>query len=454
MRRGAANRVGIALVIALVVAVGGRGRALAHPPPLGTGLWWVPQPSSSSERLVIRTPRGFLLESQTPGDFRFLCNEALGVADGEDASFAQLRGVALLVATYAKGVIRGTPDGCSWAPVPGAMTAPAFDVVAVDPDATALVVGGTASSGDHFWAGRDGATMWSALANDEIPYTRVRVAPSAPGRVYLTGLGLDLAGRLVHRLGVSDDGGATVTQVDLSLEANDLQARILDVDPTRPDHLYLRVESNSAQLPERLLMSRDAGRSFSVGPLLHDLQGFAQSDDGMRVWAGGKEGIYRSDDGGASFDSTPGEALTSVTCLAFHRGRLYACGVLDHQLVVAESDDQGGSFRKLFSFDQVRASVDCPAMDGAPSPVTVCASSLEHWRSELGTLDPTTAGGTGGGAGSSGAPSGTGASPGPQPSRGGASGCNVAGPGEVLGVGPCVALVAFALRWRRRPARG
>jgi hypothetical protein len=162
-------------------------------------------------------------------------------------------------------------------PVPGVTTAPAFDVTVVPSgsDTTAYVVGGVTHEGDHFWAGAGAGTVWSALANSDVPYTRVRVAASNPSRVYLTGIGLSDTGMAVHRLGVSDDGGKTVVDRLLDLGPMDLQARVLDVDPRHADHLYVYVESNSAEIPERVLLSQDGGQSFTTGPTMHNIVAFA-----------------------------------------------------------------------------------------------------------------------------------------------------------------------------------
>lgn len=401
---------------------------------MGTGLWWLPSGGggggATGERLVVRTPRGFLFEAApATHDMRFLCNEAVGVQDGEDASFAMAGGNDLLITTFANGIMRAPPDACRWSTVANVMATPAFDVTVVSSGAgsIAYVVSGTPNQGQHFWAAHDGATSWSPMANSAYPYTRVRAAPSDPARIYLSGIAASAAGTAVHRLGVSTDGGRTVADHLLDLGPNDLQARVLEVDPTRPDHVYVYVESNSAELPERILSSADAGQTFTAGPTMHQILGFAQSDDGRRVWVGGREGLALSTDGGATFSAPVGTAITNVSCLAFHAGRLYACGVVASQLVVAVSDDSGESFAKIFSFDQVKQTPDCPAAGDGGAPADICAASLDHWRTELGTADA--------GAGSAvdaGAPSpggGSGGSPGvaPPPPGGGASGCALAG---------------------------
>lgn len=439
-------RLGPAIAAALAV-LGGGGGAWAHSPPLGTGLWWVPSPGAAGERLVIRTPRGLLLESDSAkNDFGFLCNESLSVADGEEASFASLNGDVLLLATWATGLMRGSADGCGWTPV-AEVARPAFDVVAAGTtgEASAYVVGGSSNAGDHFWAAADDGTAWSPLANSDYPYSRIRVAPSRPGRVYLTGLGLGADNRLMQRLGVSNDGGRTVDERFVELGPQDLQARVLGVNPLDPDRLHLYFEAVSADLPERVAVSNDAGRSFTDVATLHDIRGFAQAPDGKGVWVGGREGIVRSSDGGQTF-SQPLAAVTRVTCLAFHRERLYACGVLGNQLVVAVSDDAGETFRTFFTFDQVSRSVECAGGGAAVSPAVTCAQALAHWRSEVAPPASSPGEPTPGGGGSGGAPS-------PSTVQPRTSGCAVGGAGHGAELEPTGILVIAALALGVRGAR-
>jgi hypothetical protein len=446
-----------AWVVAALVVLAGGARALAHPPPEGSGLYWVPvaggaSASSSAEHLFIRTQRGFLVQSSTTNDFRLLCNLFTGVQDGEDASFANLGGGAAIMTTYAKGALIGSSDGCTWSPVTSVMTTPAYDVAVtgVAPNTTAYIVGGTPDQGDHFWAGQHEATNWSTLANtDQQPYTRVRVAASNPNRLYVSGISLTASAMAIHRLGVSDDGGKTIVDRTIALGPSDLQARVLDVDRLHPDHIYVYVESTSDEIAERVIVSDDAGQSFTTAVTLHAIAGFAQSDDGARVWIGGKEGIYRSIDGGHSF-APVASPMTTVTCLAFHNGHLYGCGFLNNQLMVALSDDDGDTFNKIMSFDQVTQAADCPQLDPNAAPSTVCASDIAHWRLELGTV-------AGGAPADGGAAAGTGGqSPGDRSSP---SGCDLAGGDQAPGSAARLIVVLAAaglgrLRGRRSRVSG
>jgi hypothetical protein len=145
--------------------------------------------------------------------------------------------------------------------------------------------------------------------------------------------------------------------------------------------------------------------------------------------------------------------MTTVSCLAFHSGRLYACGFVNDQLMVAVSDDDGDSFNKIVSFDQIMQTAECPGANPDAAPSTVCAADLDHWRSELGTLGaaPHQDGGVGVGGpvmDGGGSPGGSGGSDGPNPVRSTFSGCAVSGPNHGPGSAPQLIVVVVTLIWR------
>ena len=413
--------------------------ASGHAPPEGTGLWWIPgQPAGGvDERLVIRTNRGLIVQSGST--FNLLCNEAIGVSPSEDAPMAVAAGGGMFVATFAGGLIAGAPGLCDWQPPAGAAAGlPAFDVTTAPGTPAALyLVAGKSDTATNFFVSRDLSSSWSALATSSIPYTRVRISPSNPARIYRTGVGLGADSQPVHRLAVSDDGGVTGTEHLLALGTNELQARVLEVDPTDPDRVYVKVEATSEEYPERLIVSEDGGRIFSTALTLQGFRGFALSPDGVTVWAGGTAGLWRSTNRGAHFAQIASAGLTRVGCLAFHGDRLYGCGVTSDQFNVSVSLDRGLSFRKLLDFSQVAEIVSCA--DGSPV-TTSCQGPMEHWRAEVATFSAsagaTTNGGTGGVTASPASSEVGAVASTPAASTAAASGCSV-GPGgdtEVLGL--------------------
>lgn len=359
--------------------------AQAHDPPRGTGLWWLPSSAGAggSDRLIVRTNRGLLLGDQNGHDSRFLCNEALGIASTEQAPLA-IGGDGdnqVFAATFAGGLLAGNRDLCQWRAVAGPFAGnPAFDVTSGTPGALFLLAG-QSDTAANFFVSRDLSLSWFALAQSAIPFTRIRVAPSDAQRIYRTGVGIDANAQLVHRLSVSTDGGDTTSESSITLAPNELQARLLDIDPTNPDRLFIRVEGSSSEIPERLVISTDGGHTFTTALSLLAFEGFALSPDGATVWAGGAEGLWRSNDRGAHFDRVSSAAVTKVGCLALHGAALYACAVAGHEFTVGISYDRGDSFRKLVDFSQVRDLLPCSSDAELAS---TCQDALAHWRADLG----------------------------------------------------------------------
>lgn len=364
--------------------------AWGHDPPQGTGLAWLPAIASAgagpaAERLVIRTNRGLIVQNIEGSGYEFLCNEAIGVAATEQAPLAVVDSGAVFVATFANGLMTGTPDLCQWqGHTDGIASMPAFDV-ALDPTqpATLYLLAGRSDAPTNFFVSHDVSSSWLPLAPSAIPYTRVRVAPSDSRRVYRTGVGLTADSHLLHRLSISDDGGATALEVQIPLQEWELQARVLAVDPMNPDRLYVHVEATSVELPERLIVSDDGGRTFTTSLTLLGFNALALSPEGDTVWAGGAEGLWRSTDHGNHFVPVASGALTRVTCLDFHAGRLFACAVMNNEFNVSVSDDGGESFRRLVSFAQVANVISCGSDAQVPA---ICAAPMAHWRSEVTTF--------------------------------------------------------------------
>jgi hypothetical protein len=228
----------------------------------------------------------------------------------------------------------------------------------------------------------------------------VRVAPSDPNRIYRSAVDVASDAKLVHKLSVSTDGGNTAVEHLIPLGSNELQARLLAVDPGDPDRVYLHVEATSLELPERLIVTTDAGKSFATLATMTSMNGFTMSPDGVTLWVGGAEGLWRSRDRGAHFEAIPGSGLTRVGCLDAHGGRLYACGVTEGDFNISVSDDDGGSFQRLLAFADVKTGVACP--DSSSVGLT-CPGPTIHFRQEVAPPPADPASGGAGAAGTGGA---------------------------------------------------
>jgi photosystem II stability/assembly factor-like uncharacterized protein len=180
---------------------------------------------------------------------------------------------------------------------------------------------GNASHGDGVYKSADGGKTWSKLGLEATRHiARVRVHPTNPDLVYVAALG-DAWGptpdRGVYR---SKDGGRTWEKV--LFRSNDAGAIDLVMDPASPDVLYASTLElrrypwgfRSAGPGTALYKTTDGGTTWTELTGHPGLPGGPKGRIGIalapsrpnRVWAlidaeAGTKGIYRSEDGGATW---------------------------------------------------------------------------------------------------------------------------------------------------------
>ena len=143
------------------------------------------------------------------------------------------------------------------------------------------------------------------------------------------------------------------------LSPGELAPFIAAVDPKRADRIYLRT-SAAPESRTRLLVSDDAAKTYRTllaakGPLL----GFALSDDGARVSAGGPDdGLYVSASGG-ELTQVSGPTL-KVQCLGRKGDVLWACSSEASGFVAGTSRNGGTSFDARLHLRDIAGPLACP----------------------------------------------------------------------------------------------
>jgi len=192
-----------------------------------------------------------------------------------------------------------------------------------------------------------------------VPVT-VEVAPSAPDRLYVTGIANDTEPVVLR----SSDRGRTWQRFSVS-GTPALPLFVSAVDPLNPDRLYARIDGGGASAAQasgaddQLLVSDDAGESWrSVFSLDAELLGFALSPDGRRLALGAPgRGIYSASTTDLEFQLTG--RVTVVRCLRWIGDDLLACGQEDLDgWTVARSSDEGKSFAPVWHQQDLRP-LDC-----------------------------------------------------------------------------------------------
>jgi hypothetical protein len=217
----------------------------------------------------------------------------------------------------------------------------------------------------------------------------LRVAPTAPATIYVSGTRRTAPGSVVVRSGGSavvmrsTDGGQTWSSFDHALAPTEFDLYLLGVDPRDPQRLFART---SAENDEAILVSEDGGESWNAvlharGPFL----AFAQSEDGEQVYLGSdRSGLWRSDDGGARFTAVRPDL--PVHCLATRGEELWICpGYARSAFEIGRSTDRGATFEPVLHFDQFTGMTAC---ESAEEPLeALCQSELPTIEQSLDSLE-------------------------------------------------------------------
>ena len=204
-----------------------------------------------------------------------------------------------------------------------------------------------------------GPTRYTAASGDNI--TGVEIARSAPSTIYVA---MTSGSTFLPKLARSTDSGATWKVDDLStkLPAKTTLIRLVAVDPTNPDCVYLRTHSAAG---DAFAVAVAGASGFTVTtPLSFPdgiLSAYARLASGTMVLAavvGLDEVAYRSTDAGATFQPLP--TPPSVRAMSARGATLYvvADNVADGY-AVGTSVDEGQSWQPLMRYDQLLAIEVC-----------------------------------------------------------------------------------------------
>jgi MYXO-CTERM domain-containing protein len=268
------------------------------------------------------------------------------------------------------------------------------------------------------------------VSSPDVALVSVEASAANSNRLYMTSY--NRVGAFSSHLLRSDDAGATWTDVDITAMTAARMARIAAIDPVDPNRLYLRLTGSD----DAIGVSTDGGATVSVSLVVGSgLTALLRRANGQILVSAldvVNGALYRSTDGGASFERMP--TTLGIRAMAERAGKLYAA--VDHLVdgfALGASDDDGLTFQPLLRFDQVARTRMCGDL------AATCAATCDMLVA-LNVFKPSVcraATGDGGG----GAP----------PPAGQGCGCGVpaasrASPAPLL----ATLLLAIALGWRRR----
>jgi hypothetical protein len=265
--------------------------------------------------------------------------------------------------------------------------------------------------------------------------TGIESSRSSPGTMYATTL--SLSGASTQLLKFTNYGANLVSTGELPPppQGQQAQSRILLVDPTDANKVYIRMLIGST---DSVYVTSDgtAATATKILQINGLFSAFLLGGDGT-VYAGTMDGVlYTRPPNSTTFTPKSGPSIPHFRCLGQRPGesRIYACGdlFLDNYSL-GYSDDHGQTFTKMMKFTELLGPVSCSQVQ------TACAAHWARIQDVLcfgaGVASCSSDAGTGGGGGG-----------GNNPGSGGGSHCGSVG----AGASALFILLAF---WARRARR-
>jgi hypothetical protein len=403
--------------------------------------------------IYMRTTFGALVARDSGHAWDWICERSLGLNGPEDPSLGVFADGTVAATTF-EGLVVTHDEACTFNPVAGALKDANFIDIAVRKDtytAAAVITSNFANmtddAGNPYFASKifvttDSGKSWAQKGTDLDPSLLVETidwSQADPSRVYVSaarGSGPTPQGVIL----ASTNGGATFTEYALPLMGKERAPFIAALDPKNADIVYVRTNGSQAD-GARLLVSTDGGKNWKTllttkGPM----QGFAMTDDGSKVFAGGpSDGLYAASTTDLAFAKV---SSLQVQCLGYRKNELWACSNEFSGFTAGVSTDEGKTFTARLHLSDVRGPLACPA---ATPTHELCAAD---WPMQQVALGITPGGGDGGaGDGGSGVDAGT---DGTALNAGGGGGCGLGGGDGSAGVGALLGLGGLALLGRHR----
>ena len=266
----------------------------------------------------------------------------------------------------AGGKLVFSDDGaCGWQVAGGALGAQLCEDAFVDPTNGARVlaaglVSGAAGAIYTVLESADGGatfarTLYTGAPGDLV--TGLEIAASDPITIDLA---LSTGAAPAPTLARSSDGGATWHLADLTTALGGGQVRIVAIDPTDADRVWLRALGTGGDA--RALVTHGGAKvaiplSFKSGALT----AFTRTAAGTLLVAGtvaGAPALFRSTDGGATFAALA--APPHILALAERAGTVYAATDTTYeQFAEAISTDEGTTWEPGLAFTNVAAIAPC-----------------------------------------------------------------------------------------------
>ena len=321
-------------------------------------------PADRPSEIVLATNFGLVSSEDAGRTWLWSCEQA-ATSYGRLYQMGPAPAHRLFAVAQAK-LVFSDDDACGWDAAGGSLGGELCEDAFVDPsDGTRVLAVGLTSGGGVAYTVYEstdaGATfdraLYSAAPGDLV--TGVEIAASDPMTIDLA-LAHGAAG--APTLARSTDGGASWTLVDLTPALGAGQVRIVAIDPTDADRVFLRYIGANG---DALAIATGGGATVAV-PLSFGggaLGAFTRASTGTLLaytTGGAAPALFRSTDGGATFAQITAPVPPHILALAARGGTVYAA--TDTTLAPfaeATSTDEGSTWAPGLSFSQVAAIAPC-----------------------------------------------------------------------------------------------
>lgn len=336
-----------------------------------------PQPGDP-QTLFLGTTFGFLVSHDEGCTFNWMCEQNIGYGGVWDPTYA-IGSDGTIFATTFDGLRISRDGGCTFTtatadlPVTDPTRIADIWIDALDIGPTGEVWVGTAETGhtnDIFVSLDNGVSFQSrGMLSPEIWWKSVKVAPSNPAQVYITGY--QVAGTPVAYLYRTTNGGMMWTPSPLAnvMYASTPVLRVKAVDPIDPNVVFMVSEGANPPTGDRLYRSSDGGTTWTevlaTPSSIHDVVirdaqriMIATQVKGATSVMGGP--AFESSDGGRTFTQLSNVPL--LACLAKRAdGVLFGCGAnWDPDFKAVARSNDGVAWEKVWRFVEIAGALKCP----------------------------------------------------------------------------------------------
>jgi len=328
--------------------------------PTSTGVGFTP---GETQTILVPVTFGLLVSTDGGTNFDWVCEQAIGYTGTYDPAYTVAADGAIFATNY-EGVRVSRDGACQWDAVTDLEGKWVSDIE-VGGDGKVWAVTFTGGQTNDVWVSSDnGLNFVSAnLPRDDVWFQSVKIAPSDPDRIYVTGLQFTKTAHTILGF-VSENGGATWQQMATSTMEYHAQPRLLleAVAPDDPDTLFASSVRANTPLGDILYRSVDKGQTWTEIARVADTIAAVLSRAGGSLIVGSLiDGVRVSANNGTTFTSPTEQP--PMNCIGVRSdGLLFACGLnwAPSFFAIATSSD-GQTWTPMMRFCDIRGPLQCDA---------------------------------------------------------------------------------------------